>query len=85
MGESFLLSEDEPLTLDMDGVVALGMFRRRAPTAENRRKSAKIGPLDPSFYFFSPPPPRPFVLNFFQEPRWQQTKPLKKSERLGPF
>ena len=54
LGESFLLSEDEPLTPNIDGVMALWIFRRRAQTAKNRRKSAKIGPLDPSFYFFAP-------------------------------
>ena len=41
MGESFLLSEDEPLTPNIDGVMALWIFRRRAQTAENRRKSVK--------------------------------------------
>ena len=38
MGKSFLLSEDEPLTPNIDGVMALWIFRRRAQTAENRRK-----------------------------------------------
>ena len=37
MGESFLLSEEEPLTPNIDGVVALRNFRRRAHTAEHRR------------------------------------------------
>ena len=39
MGESFLLSEYEPLTPNIDGVMALWIFRRRAQTrksAENR-------------------------------------------------
>ena len=57
MGESFILSKDEPLTPNIDGVMALWIFRRRAQTAENRRKSPKIGPLDSSFYIFSPRPP----------------------------
>ena len=62
MGESFILFEDEPLTPNIDGVMALWIFRRRAQTAENRRKSVKIGPLDSSFYFFSlwPPGRNPF-------------------------
>ena len=42
VGESFILSEDEPLTPNIDGVVALWIFRRRAQTAENRQKSAKL-------------------------------------------
>ena len=33
MGESFLLSKDEPLTPNIDGVMALWIFRRRAQTA----------------------------------------------------
>ena len=56
MGESFLLSKDEPLTPNIDGVMALWIFRRRAQTSKNRQKLAKIGPLDPSFYFFAPSP-----------------------------
>ena len=64
MGESFLLSEDEPLTLNIDGVMALWIFRRRAQTAENRRKSAIIGPFESIFYLFSPPPPGRFVSEF---------------------
>ena len=65
MGESFLLSEDEPLNPNIDGVMALWIFRRRAQTAENRRKSAKIGPLEYIFYLFSPPPSGRFVSEFF--------------------
>ena len=38
MGESFLLSEDEPRTPNIDGVMALWNFRRRAQTAKNLRK-----------------------------------------------
>ena len=64
MGESFLLSKDEPLTPNIDGVMALWIFRNRAQTAENWRKSAKIGPLDSSLEFFSPPPPGRFVSEF---------------------
>ena len=56
MGESFLLSKDEPLTPNIDGVMALWIFRNRAQTAENWRKSAKIGPLDSSLEFFRPRP-----------------------------
>ena len=59
MGESFLLSKDGPLTPNIDGVVALWIFRRRAQNTKIGRKSAKIGPLESSFYLFSPPPPRP--------------------------
>ena len=53
VGESFLLSKGEPLTLDIDGVMVLWFFRRRAQTAKNRRK------LDLSilvFNFFRPRP-----------------------------
>ena len=64
MDESLILSEDEPLTPNIDGVMALWIFRRRAQTAENRRKSAKIGPLDSSFRIFTPPHPGRFVLEF---------------------
>ena len=35
MGESFLLSKDEPLTPDIDGVMALWIFRRRAQNTQN--------------------------------------------------
>jgi len=65
MGESFILSEDEPLTPNIDGVMALWIFRRRAQTAENRRKSAKIGPLDPSIYLFFTPAPSSVRAQFF--------------------
>ena len=67
MGESFLLSEDEQLTPNIDGVMALLIFRRRAQNTKIGQKLAKIGPLDPSFYFILTPPPCPFVLNFFGE------------------
>ena len=53
MGESFLLSKDEPLTPNIDGVMALWIFRRRAQTAENRLK------LDLSILVF-PPVPTPW-------------------------
>ena len=36
--ESFLLSKDEPLTPNIDGVMALWFFRRGAQKAENRQK-----------------------------------------------
>ena len=38
MGEAFLLSKDEPLTPNIDGVMALWIFRRRVQTAKNRQK-----------------------------------------------
>ena len=60
MGESFILSEDEPLTPNFDGVMALWIFRRRAQTAKNWRKSAKIGPLDSSVFLSRPPGGNPF-------------------------
>ena len=56
MCESFLLSKDEPLTLDIDGVVALLIVRRRAQNTKIGRKMTKIGPLDSQFYFIIPPP-----------------------------
>ena len=49
VGERFLLFEDEPLTPDIDGVIALGIFRNRAQNTKIGQKSAKIGPLDSSF------------------------------------
>ena len=64
MCERFLLSKDEPLTPDIDLVMALWSFRNRAQNTKIGRELANIGPLDPSFYFISPPSPRPFVLNF---------------------
>ena len=64
MDERFLQSEDEPLTPNIDGVMTLWIFRRRAQTAENRRKSAIIGPFESIFYLFSPPPPGRFVSEF---------------------
>ena len=64
MGESFLLSEDKPLTPNIDGDMALWFFRRRAQNTKIGRKPAKNGLLDPSFYFSSCLPPHPFVLNF---------------------
>ena len=55
MGESFILSEDKPLTPNIDGVMALWIFRRRAQTAKSWQK------LDLSILVFDflPPPPRP--------------------------
>ena len=59
MGESFLLSEDELLTPNIDWVVALWIFRNRSQNTKIGQKSAKIGPLKSSFYLVSPPPPCP--------------------------
>jgi len=58
MGESLILSKDEPLTPNIDGVMVLWIFRRRAQTAYVCMyvKSAKLGPLNLSFYFFRPRP-----------------------------
>ena len=64
MGENFILSKDEPLTPNIDGVMALWIFRRRAQTAENRRKLTKIGPLNSSLWILSPPPSGRFVPEF---------------------
>ena len=57
MGEGFLLSKDEHLTPSIDGVMVLWIFRKRAQNTKIGQKLAKIGPLDPRFYFFSPPSP----------------------------
>ena len=84
MGGSFLLSKDEPLIPNIDGGMALWIFRRRAQNMKFGRKLPKIGPPDPSFYFFVPAPSSVHAKPF-QGPHWQQTKPLKKSERRGPF
>merc|ERR1711966_548823 len=56
MGERFLLFKDEPLTPDIDGVMALWFFRNRAQNTKIGQKLAKIGPLDRSFYLFAPAP-----------------------------
>ena len=53
MGESFLLSEDEPLSPNIDGAMALWIFRRRAQTAENWQK---MDLLILVFNFFAPAP-----------------------------
>ena len=55
MGECFILSKDEPLTPSIDVVMALWIFRRRAQNTKIGRKLAKIGPLDPSFFFVLAP------------------------------
>ena len=55
MGERFLLSKDEPLTPNIDGVMALWMFWRRPQTAKNLRK------LDLSIQVFGFFCPRPLV------------------------
>ena len=65
MGKSFLLSKDEPLTSNIDGVVALWIFRR----AQTAKKWQKMDFLILVFEFFAPAP-RPFVLNFFQGSHW---------------
>ena len=54
MGERFLLSKNEPLTPDIDGVMALWIFRRRAQNMKIGQKLAKFWPLDPSFNFSDP-------------------------------
>ena len=66
--ESFLLSKYEPLTPNIDGVMALWTFRRLQNT-EIGQKLAKIGPLDPSFYFFAPALSSVFA-QFFQGLHW---------------
>ena len=84
MGERFLLSEDEPLTPNIDGVMALWIFRRRAQNTKIGRKSAKIGPLDPSFYFFRPRPLVRSCSDFFREGIGSERTPWKNLDVLGP-
>ena len=62
MVESFLLSKDEPLTPNIDGVMALWIFWRRAQTAKNLRK------LDLSILVFDcfAPAPSSVRAQFFQ-------------------
>ena len=62
----FLLFKDGPLTPNIDEVMALWICRRRAQNTKICGKLAKNEPLDPSFYYFLPPPPHPFVLNVFR-------------------
>ena len=64
MVKSFLLSKEEPLTPNIDGAMALWIFRMRAQNTKIRQKSAKIGPLDPSFYYFFEPAPSSVRANF---------------------
>ena len=47
------------------------------------RKSAKIGPLDPSFFFA--PAPLSVLAQFFSATALVANGALEKSERLGPF
>ena len=54
MGETFLLSADEPLTPDIDGVMSLWIFKRRAQNTKNERKLV----LSILVFIFPPPPPR---------------------------
>ena len=63
MGESFLLSKDEPLTPNIDGVMPLWIFRTRAQNTKIGQKSAKMD-LSVLVFIFSPRPPRPFLLIF---------------------
>ena len=83
MIESSLLFKDEPLTYNIDKVMGIWFFRRRAQNTKICRKLAKIGPLDPSFYFFFAPPPRPFVLKFFREGIGSEQTPCKNLDVLG--
>ena len=64
VGEAFLLSKDEPLTPNIDGVLALWIFRRRAKNTKIDQKSAKIRPLDSGFYFFAAAPSRKVPLEY---------------------
>ena len=89
MGKSFLLSKDEPVSLNIDGVMALWIFRRRAITAKNWQKSAKIGPLESSFYLFFCPrplvrcPPEWFFPVLRNRPRWKKNSGTQASTRRG--
>ena len=70
MVESSLLSKDEPLTPNIDKVMGVSKFTRRAQNTT----SAKIGLLDLGFYFFLGPGESKSVQTFFSEvqkrPRW---------------
>ena len=78
-GERCLLSKDEPLTTDIDGVTALRFSRNRAKNTKIGQKLANIGPLDPGFYLFLPRPPggNPFKPSY---PR--TTEPSALGEKL---
>ena len=49
MGARFLVFEDEPLTPDIDGVMALLIFRNLDQNTKIGQKLAKIRPLQSSF------------------------------------
>ena len=75
MGESFLMSEDEPLTSNIDGVMALWVFRRRAQNTKIGRKLLKMGPLESSFHLICPGPlvrcvPELVFPELRNRPRW---------------
>ena len=56
--EPFYRPRMEPLTPDMEGVTALGMFRRRGPDTPQRPKRRRTwDPLASSVYLCSSPPP----------------------------
>ena len=80
MGESFLLSKDEPLTPGIDGGTALWIFRNTAQNTKIDQTSANIGPLKSNFYLVSPPPPCPLCTggNF---PRTTEPSALGKKLR----
>ena len=84
MGESFLLSEDKPLTPDIDGVMALWILEGGPKTRISAENLAKIGPLDPSFSMFLPPPLVRSCSIFFKDHIGSKPSPWK-SERLEPF
>ena len=80
MSEIFLLSEDEPLTPNIDGIMALWIFRNTSQNTKIGQKLAKIGPLESIFYLVLPPPPRPLCTrgNF---PRTTELSTLGKKLR----
>ena len=84
MGESFILSKDEPLTPNIDGDMALWFFRRRAQNTKIGRRSATLDLLILVLIFVAPAP-LSVCAQFFQGPHRWQTKPLENFERLGPF
>ena len=81
MGERFLLSKDEPLTPNIDGVMALWISRRRAQTAENGQK------IDLSILvllFFAPAPSKKIISEYFTEEfarRWSFKNPGQARQR----
>ena len=84
MIESCLLFKYEHLTLNIDGDMALWIFRRRAQNAKIGRKSFKIWPLEPSFSLFCP---RPLVClcSIFSGKALEANGLGENSERLAPF